>query len=131
MKGRWEPEARPRAARCSSWRESDWPLTPASNARRPPPRPRVTPGARPQSLRAQNTGMPPWVLPAVGCGQPLGVPGPGERAALGSSHFRASFGKTPLLFSARGFFRCCQLSSYPRCPSPHQTDRKQNAWQAM
>ena len=47
--------------------------------------------------------MPPWVLPAPGCGQPLGVPGPGERAALGSSHFRASFGKTPLLFSAEVF----------------------------
>ena len=40
------------------------------------------------------------LLPAAGGGQPLGVTGPGERAALGSSRFRASFGKNPLLFSA-------------------------------
>lgn len=86
--------------------------------------------ARPQSLRAQNTEMPPWAS-AYGWRRAAAwgyrTWGKGCARILA---FQSLFRKDHTLFCPSFFLRC-QLSSYPRCPSPHQTDRKQNAWLAI
>lgn len=111
-----------------TWAPPPTPFHPRANSIR---RKGLSTQARPQSLRAQNSEMPQW---ASACGW-LRAAAWGYRT-WGKGYarilpFQSLFRKDPTSLFCTSFFLCCQMSSYPRCPSPHQTDRKQNAWLAI